>query len=272
MGTKQLWVCADDFGLHPAVDAAILELAGQERLSAASCLTDGPSFNDHAPLLLASGLQCGLHLNFTERFGEDGLFLPVGKLISACWMRRLDPAEVHVHVRRQFDRFEAVMGRSPDYVDGHQHVHQFPQIREALLRELDNRHVAGTSRPWLRSTRAHRQPGVPAGTRVKAAIIALLGARHYRKLAEARGYALNRGFLGVYGFAGGREAYTALLRKWLATAGDGDLVMCHPATGGVPGDPLGAQRRAEFEVWKSDDVGAWLQEYGLMVSRDRIPA
>ncbi|MFA7670100.1 MAG: ChbG/HpnK family deacetylase [Burkholderiaceae bacterium] len=272
MGTTQLWVCADDFGLHPAVDVAILGLAEQGRLSATSCLTDGPSFTDHAPQLLASGLQCGLHLNFTERLAADGLFLPLGKLIPACWMRRLDPAGVHDHIRRQFDRFEAVMGRLPDYVDGHQHVHQFPQIREALLRELDNRHVAGALRPWLRSTRAPRQPGVPAGMRIKAAIIALLGAGHYRKLAEARGYALNRGFLGVYGFEGGRKTYTALLRKWLAAAGDGDLIMCHPATGAVPGDTLGSQRLAEFEAWKSDEVGAWLQEYGITVSRKRIPA
>lgn len=272
MKTKHVLVCADDFGLHPAVDAAVLELAGCGRLSAASCLTDGPSFAANASGLLASGAQCGLHLNFTEHLGADGLFLPLGRLIRACWMRRLDPVQLRAHIRRQFDRYEAVMGCSPDYIDGHQHVHQFPQIREALIQELDVRHAAGAARPWLRCTLAGRQPGVPPRIRLKAAAISLLGASHFRRLARRQGYALNRALLGVYGFQGGTAGYAALLRGWLSAARDGDLIMCHPATGAVPGDALGGQRRAEYEAWKSDEVGSWLREYGVTVGRGPVAA
>jgi predicted glycoside hydrolase/deacetylase ChbG (UPF0249 family) len=28
-------------------------------------------------------------------------------------------------------------GRAPDFIDGHQHVHTFPQIRDGLLRLRD---------------------------------------------------------------------------------------------------------------------------------------
>ena len=261
MEAKRVLVCADDFGLHPAVDDAVVELAACRRLSAASCLVDGPSFAGNAAGLLASGLQCGLHLNFTERLGSEGLFLPLGRLIRACWLRRLDPLEVGGQIRRQLDHYEAVMGRAPDYVDGHQHVHQFPQIREALIRELDSRYSAGGARPWLRATLPGRQPGVPPGIRMKAAVIALLGARHHRRLAHRHGYRLNRAFLGVYGFQGGLSGYMALLHRWLSAAQEGDLIMCHPATRAVPGDALGAQRPAEFQAWKSEEAGAWLRQY-----------
>jgi len=260
---KRVLVCADDFGMHAAADAAIIELGARGRLGAAGCLVDGPSFVEGASGLSVSRLQCGLHLNFTEDLGAGGLFMPLGALMRACWMRRLDPSAVSHQICRQLDRYEDVMGRAPDYVDGHQHVHQFPQIREALLRELDGRYLAASGRPWLRSTVMGGQAGLPVGVRMKAAAITLLGGRHHRRLLHRHGYSSNRAFLGVYGFQGGRIGYAALLRPWLSAARDGDLIMCHPAVQAVPGDALGAQRLAEFEAWKSDETGEWLQQYGV---------
>lgn len=269
---KRILVCADDFGLHPSVDEGILSLAARERLSAASCLVDGPSFAAHATYLNASGLQCGLHLNFTEALGGASMCLPLGQLIRACWARRLEPAALAQEIARQLDRYEEVMGRMPDYVDGHQHVHQFPQIREALLQELQRRYSPPGRLPWLRCTRAAPQPGVAPAIRMKAHLIALLGSGRLERLARQRGFRMNRGFLGVYGFRGGARGYAALLRQWLAAAREGDLIMCHPATAGVPGDPLGGQRRAEYEAWSADETAAWLAECGVSVVRGRVPA
>lgn len=266
MQAKHVLVCADDFGLNSAVNTAIIELGRRGRLSGAGCLVEGPSFVEAAPDLSASGIQCGLHLNFTEDFGTQALVMPLGALMRACWMRRLDTAELHRQISRQLDHFEKVMGKMPDYVDGHQHVHQFPQIREVLLRELDRRYPAGRERPWLRSTLLGSQSGLPAGVRLKAAVIALLGARAHRRQLRRLGYRANRAFLGVYDFQGGEAGYARLLRGWLEAACDGDLIMCHPAAHIVAGDALGAQRHAEFQVWGSDEVGAWLQEYRISSS------
>ncbi|MBP6598122.1 MAG: ChbG/HpnK family deacetylase, partial [Giesbergeria sp.] len=36
---KHITLCADDFALHPAVDAAVVTLAQAGRLSATSCMT-----------------------------------------------------------------------------------------------------------------------------------------------------------------------------------------------------------------------------------------
>lgn len=261
MQVNHVLVCADDFGLHPAVDAAVIELAAHRRLSGASCLVEGSSFADGAATLAASGLQSGLHLNFTERLGPEGIYMPLGQLIRACWTRRLSPTAVRDQIARQLDRYEEVMGREPDYVDGHQHVHQFPQIREVLLQELGRRYSSGGARPWLRCTIAPRQPGVPVGAKLKASVIALLGAHQFQRDLRRNGFLSNRALRGVYDFRGGRSAYAGLLQQWLSAAREGDLIMCHPATQVMPGDVLGAQRLAELSVWKSDEVGEWLHQY-----------
>ena len=84
---------------------------------------------------------------------------------------------------------------------------------------------------------------------------------------------MNQGFLGVYDFQGGREAYGRLLKTWLGAAGPASVLMCHPASQPAD-DVLGGQRVAEFEVLADKRTAAWLEEYGLSVgglSVDAIP-
>lgn len=259
--TKRVVVCADDFGMNSAVNQGILRLAVQGGLSAASCLVEGPAFDKDAAALGRSGLQLGLHLNFTESLGRPGLYLPVTRLILQAYLRRLDTEQVRLQIVRQLDLFENVLGRTPDFIDGHQHVHQLPQIRNTLVRELVRRYPA--RRPWLRYTKAGSQSGMTMSLHLKAQIIQRLGARRLAQLALQNGFSLNSGFLGVYDFQGGQLAYRRLLRRWLRGAADGDVLMCHPAAYCCTSDTLGAQRLAEFEVLASGQTAQWIQKYGL---------
>lgn len=262
---KRIVICADDFGMNPAIDAGILELARSGRLNATSCLSLGPSFKNSAPALSeCPELQTGLHLNFTESLDQPGLYLPVSALIVRSWLRRLNPRQIKEQILRQLDSFEDTMGRQPDFVDGHQHVHQFPQIRRELLAELERRYA--DTRPWLRYTRSAALTGLPASLRLKARIIESLGARRFGRMARSRGFSLNRRFLGVYDFQGGEIVYAGLLRQWLRLSRDGDAIMCHPASLALAGDGLGAQRLAEFQVLRSDALGAWLAEYRIALA------
>ncbi len=263
---KFLTICADDFGMNPAIDEAILRLAELGRLSAASCMPYGPSFRSHADALSTSGLQLGLHLNFTEALNGEGLYRPLPWLIAAAYGRRLDAAAVERQIVHQLDAFEEVLRRGPDFIDGHQHVHQLPIIRDCLLRELVRRYAVA-DRPWLRSTIAAAQPGVPWPLRGKALVIQMLGARRFARQAGARGFTLNKGFLGVYGFSGGEAAYRRLLACWLRAAGDGALLMCHPATAAADDDVLGAQRVAEFRVLAGDGMAQLLRDTGFSLAR-----
>jgi len=262
--SKKMVICADDFGMNSGIDAAVLSLAGLGRLNATSCLVEGPAFSADAAALKASGLQMGLHLNFTEAMGQPGLYLPVSKLIIRAYLRRLDADRVRDQIVRQLDRFEKVLGQAPDFIDGHQHVHQLPQIREALLSELERRYAR--SRPWLRFTRVRFQPGLSWSLLAKAKIIEFLGAHGFARRARRYGFPLNDGFLGVYNFQGGEVVYQTLLSGWLKHAGDGDVLMCHPAAEAMAGDGLGAQRVAEYRVLAGDQAARWMADRGLILA------
>src|SRR5690554_7497625 len=89
--------------MNPAVDAGILRLAELGRLNATSCLVEGPSFAAGAQPLSKSGLQLGLHLNFTESLQQAGLYFPVSSLIMRTWLRRLDALAVARQIARQLE-------------------------------------------------------------------------------------------------------------------------------------------------------------------------
>lgn len=50
----------------------------------------------------------------------------------------------------QLERFIQLMGRWPDFIDGHQHVHQFPLIRKAMMAVYEQR--LQSPAVWVRSS------------------------------------------------------------------------------------------------------------------------
>lgn len=274
---KRVIFCADDFGMSNAVDTGIIRLAKQGRLSAASCLTEGPTFCAGAPDLAQTGIQLGLHLNFTEALPSHSaspqpdksqqLYLPLSVLIRRAYLRQLDRGIVAKQVGRQLDRFEAAFGRAPDFVDGHQHIHQLPVIRDVLLDTLKQRYGHG-GLPWLRNTRSISLVGQAARYRLKAAIIQGLGSATLVQRTRRQGFRRNARFAGVYDFQGGETAYRTLLSDWLPRMADRDLLMCHPAAYADPDDPMGEQRFAEFKVLSEPQTNHLLHEYKIHLMLD----
>ena len=85
----------------------------------------------------------GLHVTLTAPFGplsedfrplRDGAFLPLEATLRHSMLRRINRKRVAAEVASQLKAFVAAFGRAPDFIDGHQHVHLFPQVREAVLR------------------------------------------------------------------------------------------------------------------------------------------
>lgn len=263
---QEIILCADDFGLSRQINDGIIRLAEAGRLSAVSCMTRTDCFRQEAGKLADLPLERGLHLNLTEPLTGNAFCQPLLRLICSAWTRRLPVALVADEVERQLDSFEAVYGSPPNYVDGHQHVHQFPLIRECLLAVLQRRYAG--HRPWIRSTLPAKPEGATDwSSQLKARFIGSLGARRLQSLAAAAGYATNGRLLGVYELAGGEQRYAQLLDHWLACAKTGDLLMCHPASAAEPGDPLGEQRWAEYRVLADHRLPAMLARYRLVVGR-----
>jgi predicted glycoside hydrolase/deacetylase ChbG (UPF0249 family) len=264
---KRIVVCGDDFGMNAAIDEGMLRLAAMGRLSAVSCLSLGPSFRAGAPRLARHDVERGLHLNLTQTLEPACDPLPgLRSLILRAYAGRLDTRWLDAQIARQFDAFEAAFGCAPDYVDGHQHVHQLPGVRSRLLAQMARRYGAAR-RPWLRFTAPGGLDGLPWKAACKARLIGALGAGGLAREAATRGMRTNRRLLGVYGFEGGRRHYARLLQHWLFNARDGDVLMCHPALHETGGDALARQRRAEFDVLACAPLGEWMRANGVRIGR-----
>jgi predicted glycoside hydrolase/deacetylase ChbG (UPF0249 family) len=185
-------------------------------------LVDGRCFAQYAAELRSVGrnLALGLHLNFTSSTAPHRWPLAV-IVVKAFTTGVASRKLLQQEIARQCDVFEQILGCAPEFVDGHQHVHQLPTIREPLLEELTRRY--GT-RVALRST-------VPQTARgAKAALIASLGGKRFEHLARQRGFPTNRDFAGVYDFTT-RVPYAKRMRAWLSSIRDSGLIMCHPQIG-----------------------------------------
>ena len=246
-----LVLCADDYALHAGVSEAVLDLARAGRLSATSAMVLSPRWADDAPALreLRGRIDVGLHLDWTSDFARaagHGTSLTTQMrraLWHAVWpATAVQRAAVRGVIERQLDAFERHWQAAPDHVDGHQHVQQFPVIREALVDTLIRRYPAA-HRPWLRVSQ------VPSGAwDIKAKIINAMGAQALLSLAQAQGLAHSQHLTGVYDFSGDVSAYRHRLQQWLTHLPTGAVLMCHPGTDSDPGAPYAQARPQEQQV------------------------
>lgn len=235
---KRLIVNADDVGLHPAIDDAVAALAGARIVTSASVMTLGSPAPATLAAIMAGGASLGLHLDLTSTLAQAryGGRRTLPRTMLDAWRYRFDSDRLRALIAGQLQRFGELAGRPPDFVDGHEHVHQFPQIREALLVALAACYPG--RRIPLRDTRPRHWRGA------KAALIGKLGAAQLARLAAAAGHAGNRDFAGVYDL-GADADLAALWDGWLRSLPvDGALAMCHPGFPHAASEPFRAREFA----------------------------
>ncbi len=263
-------LCADDFGMNTGVSQGIAELAQMGRLNATSAMTLAPGWPADAALLkpLRQCIDVGLHLDWTSPFAlgaGHGHTLPRLMWLALC--KQLNPATVRVCIERQLDLFEAHWNAPPDHVDGHQHVQQFPVIRESLVEVLAKRYPAG-QRPWLRISRP-----LASTVDLKTWVIGAMGARALQTLALEAGIPCSQWLTGIYGFDGDAPRYAQRLDNWLqeAKGQSGVVLMCHPSLpefqDKCADDSIAAARAQEFQILQSDLLPKLLQSHGLQSGR-----
>jgi hypothetical protein len=249
-------VCADDVGLVDGVAATVVELAAAGRLSAASCLATAPGWRAAAARLAGAptSLELGLHFNLSEgaplsaELRRHWPTLPgLARLLAAAALHALPLAAIGAEFRAQAGAFGDALGRVPAFVDGHQHVHALPGVRELVLDAI----AAWPESPAVRSTGRVLGPG-PA---LKRTVIEASGGRALERALVARGVAHNRVLLGAYDF--GAVDYRALMQRWLAAAPrEGGLLFCHPCIDAGDADSISAARRREAAYLASDAFAA----------------
>lgn len=257
----RLILCSDDFAYSRAISETIAELAGAGKINAISCMAAMPGWAEDAALLypLPLDIQVGLHLTLTDETPLTAMpsHAPRGKMPGIDALARLAArhrvalAEIEAEVRAQFDAFIDGLGRPPAFVDGHQHAHALPDIREIVLAETARR----APEAWVRDC-TDRLSAMMARPFAGKAVGSAWHSRGLRRAAEAHGLRCNDSFAGHYDFA---SDYRELFPQFLREPGEMHLVMCHPGAGARPEDAIAAARVREAEVlrdWRIDDMAA----------------
>ena len=186
---------------------------------------------------------------------RDGAFLPLARdagaracsrLLDRDRLARRDRSAARgVHRTRSAD--------APDFIDGHQHVHLFPQVREALLDVVKDVGAAGLGAAMR-----------PRPTPLRAAIARPQGAaaRRAERAASARAprsaaSRTNPAFAGTYDFASRQNAdFATLFPAFLAGLAGGERGDVPSRASSMPSlqrlDPLTTQREREYAYLAGD--------------------
>lgn len=276
-GVRRIVLCADDYGIAPGVSRAIRDLIAAGRLNATSAMVVAPSLDRAEAASLAAlkhtqpHLQIGLHFTLTAPFRplsedyarvKDDTFLTLPATLGRALLTRLDRARIAAELRAQIAAFTGLFGFAPDYVDGHQHVQIFPQVRDAAIgvtREL-------LPRAWMRQ--CGRISPLAARLSDRKGLLLDTMSAGFRKRAAAVGIVHNPAFAGSYDF-GGDPDFAALFPKFLDGLPDDSVVMCHP--GFVDAelkalDPLTNLREREYAFFASEAFPGILRRHRVTLT------
>lgn len=244
-GVKPLVICADDYGHSSPTSEVIVRLIEAGLINATTCLVESSRWRDDGEALRRAGasrsqVSTGLHLNLTERLGaQTDVFSPARLALDGS------PSLIDRIFERflaQWEAFTGVMGRAPDFLDGHQHVHLAFAPRAALFRLTERVGFRG----WVRQCRT-----TSARRMAKRLVLDPLSVS-FSAEARRRKLVLNPGFGGLRQFRQ-EEDIVGLWIQDLSAMREGGVLMVHPGAE-TPGDCIGAFRRQEAEAlpWVTD--------------------
>jgi predicted glycoside hydrolase/deacetylase ChbG (UPF0249 family) len=125
---------ADDYGLHPAVDDAVLDCYTNGVLSSASLMVTHTGWQRAVQRAQAAGLPLGLHFNITvgrpvsapnevaSLINQDGLFWNRRQWLERWLLGQVKKQEIAHELQSQLALFHST-GLNCDHLDSHQHIH-----------------------------------------------------------------------------------------------------------------------------------------------------
>ena len=266
---RRLIVNADDFGLSPSVNEAVIRAHREGILTSASLMVNEAGF-DEAVKLAKENPRLGVGLHLTLLMGHAALppekipglvnargefsSSPVGVGLDYFFKRSLRE-QLRIEIREQFEKFHAT-GLPLDHVNGHLHLHLHPVIFEILMAE-----AAALGIQRMRLTREPFWMDVPLarGNRLYRASHAAV----YFFLSWSAQAALRRKSIRhthrVFGLLQNARVDEAYVLKLLAILPPGDCELySHPSLG---------QFQHEFAALVSPRVRAQIEKLGIQLIR-----
>jgi chitin disaccharide deacetylase len=170
---KRLIINADDFGLAPGVNRAIVELQQAGALSSATLMATAPYFSPAVYMAFAQpSLAVGCHVvlvdgspakrpdevpSLLDPLNSSSFRTTVGGFLRDLVRGRIREQEIESEAIAQIQRIQS-SGLTVSHIDSHKHVHAFPRVLAPLLRAARHCGVQCVRNPFepvwsLRATR-----------------------------------------------------------------------------------------------------------------------
>jgi len=257
--SRSFLICADDYAQSECISSGIMNLAKIRHINAISCLVTHPPWRELHQELAAVKANClqGLHLDFTAGQVQSNAwrtkygcrFRGLRSFIKPTFLYQIPMQLVIAEISAQIDQFTNATGKNPDFIDGHQHVHQFPLIFEALCYI----HKSRSYTCFIRNTDNNMQDLWRFINFPKLLTINLLGGfRSKRRLIQEK-IPTNSSFAGIYHFKKANN-YKTYFQNFLLRTKPNGLIMCHPSLWDLrTNDPLGKARFMEYQYLLNHD-------------------
>ncbi len=260
---KRLIINADDFGLAPGVNRAIIELQQAGALSSATLMANGPFFSPAVYMAFAQpSLAVGCHVvlvdgspclrpaevpSLVDPRSPSSFRNTVGSFFADLLRGRIREEEIEAEAVAQIRRVQS-SGITVSHIDSHKHVHAFPRVLAPLLRaarQCGVRCVRNPFEPWwsLKATR-------PAGTvrRMQVHVMRTQG-RAFSRLTREHDMMTADGSMGLLATGVLDDSVLRSLLRAMPT-GTWELV-CHPGYSDRALDEARTRLRASREVERS---------------------
>ncbi|NXQ66052.1 YDJC deacetylase, partial [Quiscalus mexicanus] len=156
----KLIITGDDFGYCPRRNQGIVDCFLAGAVSNVSLLVNGSAAADAAKLARRYNIPIGLHANLSEGspvcevlkansslLNQDGFFHGKMGFRTALSKGLLNMSEVKQELKAQVELFHELTGHLPPHMDGHQHVHVLPEVRNVFAEVLEEYGIKYTRVP-----------------------------------------------------------------------------------------------------------------------------
>jgi predicted glycoside hydrolase/deacetylase ChbG (UPF0249 family) len=260
---KRLIINADDFGLAPGVNRAIVELQQAGALSSTTLMANAPYFSPAIYMAFAQpDLAVGCHVvlvngspclrprevpTLLDPAAPSTFRASVGSFLGDLLRGRIQEQEIEAEAIAQIRRIQS-SGVTVSHIDSHKHVHAFPRVLAPLLRAARNcgvQCVRNPFEPWW-SLRATRPASAWRRTQVHAM---RTQQRAFTRLTLEHGMLTADGSIGLLATG---ILDDSVLRSLLQAMPPGTWeLVCHPGYGDSALDQARTRLRASREVERS---------------------
>ncbi|HCU70448.1 MAG TPA: hypothetical protein DIC35_01685 [Candidatus Moranbacteria bacterium] len=157
---KKFILSVDDFGISPLANKNILTLLKNKSIDRVSIMINGVFTPKELKKLVESEVKIDLHLDIERKNGKragEGILLR-GTLFSVGLLsKRMRPKSVSTHWEKQIEKFHSLIGKYPDGLNSHQHIHYFPpyfKVITKLAQKNDISHIRFGKESFIESNTA----------------------------------------------------------------------------------------------------------------------